>query len=89
MGEFIEVEYRKTCNYSDLIEINRITIEICDGYSIVSKHLGFKHPDGTVSIYPSAIAECGYCNSIICSVERAKQIYQNEKDFYDRWYKLQ
>jgi hypothetical protein len=84
-----EVEYRKTSDFSDLIGIDIIKIETCDGYGIVSKFYGYKHPDGTTNVYPGCITECGLCNSIICSVEKAKQIYQNEKEFYDRWYSLQ
>jgi len=84
-----EVEYRRSSDYSDLIEIKTLTIDICDGYGVVSEYFGYKHPDGTINTYPSHISVCGYCNSVICSIDRAKRIYQNEKDFYDRLYSLQ
>ena len=85
----VEVEYKQSSKYSDLIEIRTVKLETCDGYGIVSEYFGYKHPDGTTNVYPGCISECGLCNSIICSVDRAKQIYQSEKDFYDRIYKLQ
>lgn len=84
-----EVEYRQSSKYSDLIEIRTVKLETCDGYGIVSEYFGYKHPNGVVNKYPSYISECSMCNSVICSLERAKQIYQNEKELYDRWYSLQ
>lgn len=79
-----EVEYRRASDFSDLIDIRIIKLDICDGYGIVSEYFGFKHPDGTINTYPSYISNCWYCNSVICSIERAKRIYQSEKDMYDR-----
>ena len=84
-----EVEYRKTSDYSDLIEIRTVKLETRDGYGIVSEYFGYKHPDGAISTYPSYISECGLCNSVICSIEHAKEIYQYEKEILDSWYKLQ
>jgi len=84
-----EVEYRKTSDYSDLIEIRTVKLETRDGYGIVSEYFGYKHPNGVVNKYPSYISECGLCNSVICSIERAKEIYQYEKEILDSWYKLQ
>lgn len=79
-----EVEYRQSSKYSDLIEIRTVKLETCDGYGVVSEYFGYKHPDGTINTYPSHISVCGLCNSVICSIERAKRIYQSEKDMYDR-----
>lgn len=84
-----EVEYRKTSDYSDLIDIRIIKLETYDGYGIVSEYFGFKHPNGTVNVYPGHISVCGLCNSVICSIEHAKQIYQYEKEILDSWYSLQ
>ena len=83
-----EVEYRRASDFSDLIGIDIIKIETCDGYGIVSKFYGYKHPDGTTNVYPGYITECGICNSVICSIDRAKQIYQSEKNFLDSLYSL-
>ena len=84
MTQYREVEYRETSDYSDLIDIRIIKLETYDGYGIVSEYFGFKHPNGAISTYPSYISECGLCNSVICSIEHAKQIYQSEKELYDR-----
>jgi len=78
-----EVEYRQSSKYSDLIEIRTVKLETRDGYGIVSEYFGYKHPDGTTNVYPGYITECGICNSVICSIDRAKQIYQSEKNFLD------
>lgn len=83
-----EVEYRRASDFSDLIDIRIIKLDICDGYGIVSEYFGFKHPDGTINTYPSYISVCGLCNSVICSIERAKRIYQDEKARCDRWYNI-
>ena len=85
----VEVEYKQSSKYSDLIEIRTVKLETRDGYGIVSKYFGYKHPDGSVSVYPGGMLECELCNSVICSIDKAKRIYQNEKDFYDRLYSLQ
>lgn len=84
-----EVEYRKTSDFSDLIEIDTIKLDDFGHYGIVTKAFGYKHPDGMINVYPGHISECWHCNSIICSIERAKQIYQSEKNFLDSWYSLQ
>lgn len=85
----VEVEYKQSSKYSDLIEITIIKLETYDGYGVVTQYHGYKHPDGITNIYPGHICVCELCDSVICSVERAKQIYQNEKNLRDRWYKLQ
>lgn len=84
MKRCMEVEYRQSSKYSDLIEICTVKLETCSGYGIVSEYFGYKHPDGTINTYPSCITECELCNSVICSIDKAKQIYQSEKDMYDR-----
>lgn len=83
MKRCVEVEYRQSSKYSNLIEIRTVKLETCDGYGIVSEYFGYKHPDGSVSVYPGGMPEYELCNSVICSIERAKQIYQSEKNFLD------